>query len=349
VPIPESGSQIDVFGFGQCCLDHLGQVEEYPPPDAKCEVSDLVIQGGGPVATTLVALARWGVACAIAGMVGDDRFGAETRRSLDIEGIDTTGLLTRENAASQVAFIVAESGSGRRNIFWRPPTGPPPGPDEIDLGLLRRARVFHTDGLFPEMALFAARTAREAGVEVSVDAGSMRDGMLDLAATADHFIASSTFARSFAGKNDPMSVCRRLAELGPSVVAVTLGKHGYVALAEGREIRSLGYEVGAVDTTGCGDVFHAGYVYGLLRGWKVNASLDFAAWAASQVALRLGGRAGIPSADEWRGFDSEDTEVSRREHLDRIGYVGWIGCEYASASTTVEGLGWIESYLETRT
>jgi sulfofructose kinase len=75
VPIPESRSQIDVFGLGQCCLDHLGQVEEYPPPDAKCEVSDLVIQGGGPAATALVALASWGMSCAIAGVVGDDRFG----------------------------------------------------------------------------------------------------------------------------------------------------------------------------------------------------------------------------------------------------------------------------------
>jgi ribokinase len=312
VPIPESRSQIDVFGLGQCCLDHLGQVEEYPPPDAKCEVSDLVIQGGGPVATALVALARWGMSCAIAGVVGDDRFGIETRRCLDDEGIDTMGLLTRQDSDSQVAFIVAESGGGRRNIFWRPPTGPPPGPDEVDLGLLRRARVFHTDGLFPETELFAARAAREAGLEVSIDAGSMRDGMLELAATADHFIASNTFARSFARKNDPLSVCRRLAELGPAVVAVTLGAHGYVALAEGREIRSLGHEIRAVDTTGCGDVFHGGYIYGLLRGWEVEARLDFAAWAASRVALRLGGRTGIPSADEWKGFDSEDTEVSRR-------------------------------------
>ena len=64
-----------VFGLGQCSLDYIGKVDVYPPPDVKCEFSDMVIQGGGPVATALVALSRWGVSCAFAGVVGDDMFG----------------------------------------------------------------------------------------------------------------------------------------------------------------------------------------------------------------------------------------------------------------------------------
>jgi len=58
-----------VFGLGQCCLDYIGKIPSYPPPDTKCEFSDLFIQGGGPVATAMVALARWGVSCAFAGVV----------------------------------------------------------------------------------------------------------------------------------------------------------------------------------------------------------------------------------------------------------------------------------------
>ena len=72
---------IDVFGLGQCCLDYLGMVDEYPPPDVKCAFTGLVIQGGGPVATALAALARWGARCAFAGVIGDDQFGIQIRES----------------------------------------------------------------------------------------------------------------------------------------------------------------------------------------------------------------------------------------------------------------------------
>jgi ribokinase len=160
--------------------------------------------------------------------------------------------------------------------------------------------VLHTDGLFPRASLAAAAVAHEAGVEVVVDAGSMRDGMLELARSSGHFIASETFLRAFAPNAPPLEGCRRLAELGPPVVAITLGRRGHVALAEGREIERPAHLVEAVDTTGCGDVFHAGYIYGLLQAWDVEQRLEFASWAASMVALRLGGRAGIPSVNRWR-------------------------------------------------
>lgn len=286
---------LDVFGLGQCCVDYLGRISEYPPPDVKCELLDLVEEGGGPVATALVALSRWGWRCAIAGVVGDDQLATGIRARLDREGVDTNGLLERRGGDSQFAFIVAEPGTGRRTVFWRRPTGPPLAPVEVDLDRLRSARVLHTDGLFIEAALTAARAARTAGVEVSVDAGSLREGMLELAELSDHFIASGVFAASFQRDLSPIEVCQRLAERGPRVVAVTLGSLGYVAMADGAEISGSAVQVEAVDTTGCGDVFHAGYLHGLLQGWGVRERLDFGAWAAAQVATRLGGRAGIPS------------------------------------------------------
>ena len=136
-----------------------------------------------------------------------------------------------------------------------------------------------------------------------VDAGSMRDGMLELAALSDCFIASEVFARSLVGGDDPREACRRIAGLGPSVAGVTLGSSGHVALAGKRWIEYSAYPAAAVDTTGCGDVFHAGFVHGLLAGWETGQSLDFASWAASQVSLELGGRAGIPDPKDYPGRD----------------------------------------------
>lgn len=291
--------RLDVYGLGQCCIDYLARIPAYPPPDSKCEVVELVVEGGGPVATALVALSRWGLSCAVVGVVGDDRFGSEIRESLAREGIDTTGLIVRESTDSQLAFAVAEPATGRRTIFWRRPTGQPPRADELDLARIGSARVLLTDGLFPEASIAAAGTARQAGAQVIVDAGSHRGGMLELARLADHFLASETFARSFAPGATAIEVCRRLAELGPSVVGVTLGARGWVALADGRELSGAAYPVDAVDTTGCGDAFHAGYAYGLLEGRPVERRLDLAAWVASRVALGLGGRAGLPRIRDY--------------------------------------------------
>lgn len=289
-----------VFGLGQCSLDSIGKVDAYPPPDAKCECSELVIQGGGPVATALAALSRWSVSCCFTGVIGDDLFGNMIKESLETEGIDITRLLVREGAESQFAFIAAEpEKQGRRTIFWRRPTGAPPGPEEVDYEALRRARVFHTDGLFMEASLAAAEAARAAKVPVVVDAGSLREGMLDLARLSDYFLASENFATDLVGEDGPVKACFRLSELGPRAVGVTLGPKGYVALAEENIIKRPAYPVRAVDTTGCGDVFHAGFIYGLLQGWQADQCLDLGAWAASRVALMLGGRAGIPRLERW--------------------------------------------------
>jgi sugar/nucleoside kinase (ribokinase family) len=95
-----------------------------------------------------VALSRWGIPGAFAGVIGDDAFGRQICDSLEAEGIDLRGLLVRQGFESQFAFVAAEPGLGRRTIFWRRPTGPPPKPEELDVDLIRGARVFHTDGLF---------------------------------------------------------------------------------------------------------------------------------------------------------------------------------------------------------
>jgi ribokinase len=290
-----------VYGLGQCSLDTLGRIEAFPPPDAKCEFTGLTVQGGGPVATALVALSRWGIACTFAGVTGDDTAGEAIRMSLAAEGIDLAGLAVRPGALSQHAFIFAEPArEGQRTIFWQRPTGAPLLPAEVDAERIRQSRALHTDGLFIEASLFAAAAARKAGVPVVVDAGTLREGMLELAKRSDCFIASEAFGRALAGDGGVEAALERLAERGPRVAAITLGGRGYAALLEGRHIRKPAYPAKAVDTTGCGDIFHAGFVYGLLRGWGPERSLDFGAWAAARVSRRLGGRAGIPTLRQVR-------------------------------------------------
>ena len=289
-------SEAPVFGLGQCALDYIGIIPAYPPADVKCEFTNLEIQGGGPVATALAALRRWGLPAYFAGVAGNDAFGAAIAASMRDAGIDTGGLRVREGHLSQFAFVAAEPGTARRTIFWQRPTGPPLSPEELDLERLRTSRALHTDGFFPEASLFACTQAREAGIPVVCDAGSLRDGMLEIAGLSDCFIASEAFSQALTG--NPMETCRRLAGLGCPFVGVTLGAKGYVALVGGRWIRTPAYPVRTVDTTGCGDVFHAAVTYGIVHGLAPETCLDLGAWAAARVSTRLGGREGIPHEQE---------------------------------------------------
>ena len=282
-----------VFGIGQCSLDYIGLIPAYPPPDVKCEFSNLVIQCGGPVATALVALKRWGLDGYMAGVVGDYDFGKNITSSFIGEGIDTGGIQIRENECSQFAFIVSEPSTARRTIFWQRPTGQPLQPEELNMNLLLKSAALHIDGLFPEASLFACRKAKEAGIPVIVDAGTLRDGMLEIAKLSDCFVTSETFSNALA--ESPAETCRVLAGLGIRFAGVTLGAKGYVALIDGRFIAKEAYPAKVVDTTGCGDVFHAGLTYGIVLGWSAEKSLDLGAWAAAHVSTQIGGRNGIPN------------------------------------------------------
>lgn len=94
-----------VFGLGQCSLDIIGRIDAYPMPDVKCEFHDMVIQGGGPAATAMVAFSRWGLSCHFCGVRGDDLFGEMIETYLHEEGVDTRGMVVRRGTSSQTAFI----------------------------------------------------------------------------------------------------------------------------------------------------------------------------------------------------------------------------------------------------
>jgi ribokinase len=297
----EPGQPFDVVGLGQCCMDHLGKIEAFPLPDTKCEFHGLTIQCGGPVATALTALSRWGLRCAFQGTVGDDLLAEEIRATLAADGVDIGGLITRAGGASQFAFVAVQPGIGHRTIFWQRAMGAAVAPGEVDLDAVRSARLFHTDGLHAAASVAAARAARRAGTSVMVDAGTLRDGMLELAPFADYYIASERFAHALVARHDPDAACEEMLSRGALVAGVTLGADGYLVRTADRRIRGAAYPVEPVDTTGCGDIFHAGLAYGALQEWPLDDALDFAAWAAAQVSLHLGGRTGIPNPADWPG------------------------------------------------
>jgi ribokinase len=297
--MPLSKKQIDVVGLGQCSLDFLGRVGDYPALDQKAELADLLVQGGGPAATAMVTLARLGVATALIGRVGGDDYGAQIRAGLEEEGVDCHALAVDPDGSSQVAFIVVD-GSGHRNIFWHRGSARPLAGPELDAGLIAAAKVLHLDGLQVEASLAAAQIAREHGVVTLLDGGTFRDGTVELLPLIDHLVVSEKFARQLGG-DDLRGTLSRLLDYGARAVTATLGCRGSETLAaDGGHFRTAAFPVDAVDTTGCGDVFHGAYIYGLLQDWSLPETLRFSAACAALKTRELGGRTAIPTLAEVR-------------------------------------------------
>ena len=282
-----------VAGLGQSSLDYIAFVDSFPEEDTKAEVADFTVQGGGPVATALVSLSRLGVKTYFAGRVSDDRAGRDIRAGLKAEGVDVRGLKVRKGGSSQLAFILVNRKTGARTIFWQRPTVPPLSAAEVSPSFVQGKDFLLLDGLMIEASMKAATLARASGVPVMLDAGRPRPGMMELARLSDYIVASGEFARGLG--LSPIDALKRLSRLKPKAATITLGAKGSVTWAGGKTFRQSAFRVRAVDTTGAGDVFHGGYVYGLLRGWDIRKTVRFASAFAALKCLKPGGRAGIPT------------------------------------------------------
>ena len=293
--------RMKIVGLGQCALDHSFVIDCLPEPDTKKEVMQWEINGGGPVATALVSLSRLGMDCTFHGVIGDDEAGMKIRDSLESEHINTTGLISRPDSDSQAAFIAVEKSTGRRTIFWKRPSAEALRPEELPDDILEGADFLLLDGLMAGVSLYAAHMAKDRSVPVMLDAGRVRQGMIELAGLSDYVVCSEEFARQFcsdSGEFIPEEALIKMHAFHAKAVTVTLGSKGSYTLSKEEIFHTPSFRVDVLDTTGAGDVFHGGYIYGLLQNWELKEVTRFASACAALKCTKLGGRSGIPGLKE---------------------------------------------------
>jgi ribokinase len=287
-----------VLCLGLNACDHLLVVPEFPARGSKLRVSRAHTGGGGQAATAACCLARLGWRVAYAGVCGDDEAGRRAEPWLREFGVEPAGLVVKAGEASQEAFILVEESGGERTILWRRGEGCTLEPGELDPGLVAGCRVLHLDGHFLEASVAAARVAREHGALVSLDGERVEPGSRELAGLCDVVVGSRRYPERLTGLDDAGASLRALADLGPAWAGRTLGPGGAEMLAAGRRLRQPAFAVEAVDTTGAGDVFHAGLVHALLLGQPAKQALATACAVAALSLRDLGGRSALPTREE---------------------------------------------------
>lgn len=295
--------RFDVIGIGACAVDFLGIVPSYPEPDTKNKMTGFLQQGGGPVGTALVALSRLGAKVSFVGKLGKDELSRFAIDEFKKEGVDTSGIIETQGAGPYFAFISVDEKSGHRTIWWTDQMVKRLKRKDLSKDFITSCKILHLDEYDLEAAIIAAKWAKDAGIKIVLDAEtSTKKELLPLIKLIDYLVVPEEFALGFTGIKSLEDAGKSLIKLGPEAIIITRGIKGSLGITEGRVFSQKAFRIKVIDTTGCGDVFHGAFVYGLLKDWPLEIITEFAGSVAALKCRGLGGRSASPTLLEVKEF-----------------------------------------------
>ena len=289
-------SKVDLVGVGLNATDTVIPLANYPVRGSKVEFNAADVMPGGQVASTVVACQLWGMRTRYVGSLGDDSAATLHRKAFDHAGVETQ-IIAVEECASRQSLILVDDG-GERTVLWRRDERLDLRPSDLQKEWIVNARALHVDGYDTATATLAATWAREAGIPVIADLDELYPGVEGLIENIDYLIVSRDFPCRLMKEADLETALRGMQlRYGCRVTAATLGEGGVLAWDGEQFYYNPAYRVPVVDTTGAGDTFHAGFIYGLLQGWPLERQLDFACAAAALNCTAVGARGGIRTVE----------------------------------------------------
>lgn len=275
-------------------------------PDTKIMTRAATTLIGGQCVNAAATLAGLGLDVAYVGTCGSDGNGDLVRRFLMERGIDASGCIVAEGMPNTTALIFVDEASGERCIVVTTPEGYPSHPGLADEALWRAGVYLYLDGNEIEAALRMAAEARRRGIPTLADVESLNERTRALIATVDTAIVPLGVGAALAGTADHLAMLEALRAAGPSRAAVTLGPDGAVGIdADGRIHRVPAVAVTAIDTTGAGDAFHAGFLFADVSGASFADALSFGALVAAEKCRVPGPSLPVPLLRSCRArFDA---------------------------------------------
>jgi len=290
----------DVDGIAANSVDFVNLLPGYPQPFgsfAKMQIRDRRVLCGGQTATAMCTCASLGLRSKYVGVTGTDENGRRIRHELTQRQVDTTDCIIRDGE-NQFAVILVDETTGDRIVLWDRDARLKLRERELPTETLVAARVVHVDDVDVDAAIRAARVARGAGVLVTSDIDRITPQTEALVGAVTHAIFAEHVPSQLTGTPDLEQALRQLRDRHGVVVCATLGDRGAMAFDGDRLCCEPAFQVHALDTTGAGDVFRGGFIYGLVQAWPIDRALRFANAAAAVSCTRLGALNGVPTMDE---------------------------------------------------
>ncbi|HIC18226.1 TPA: carbohydrate kinase family protein [Candidatus Poribacteria bacterium] len=290
-----------VVGIGMSTVDYLFIVPDLPAFGKSVRATEYLRQPGGPVSTALVTLARLGIPTCFIGKVGDDLDGQFIKEEFEKEGVDTSQLEVELGRLSRTTLVLIDQETGERCFTTHLSTCTSIGLKDTDREKITLAKILHLDDA-DQVSIQAAEWAKAAGASVVFDGTWYRESLLDLLRFVDVAIVSDVLVQKWMPGMSPEIITQKLCDFGVRMAIVTLGNQGCVARWNQSTLAFSAFPVDVVDTTGAGDAFHGGFIYGLLQDWNPEKTIQFASAVAAINCRSLGGRSGLPTLETVEQF-----------------------------------------------
>jgi len=303
---------------GNITVDQLmGPLGSMPEWGTELVVQDCHERTGGAIANSAFALAALGMKVRLLSAVGDDQRGEFMLRQLKGAGVDVSGVGVDPHRATSLGICLIRSDGERgfvtflgalegltEDVLWQDAPA-------LKDGICFLNGYWLTPGFSPPRTIEVLRHLRAQGTRTVLDTGwdpagwpePNRQGILAMLRHIDVFLPNESEAQALTGETDPEKMARGLARHSEGLIVVKLGARGALACQGGQTTWVTTTPRQFKDTTGAGDVFNAGFLYGYLQGWPVERAIRFG-HATAALVLETG-RRGFPVADVTAEMDAQ--------------------------------------------
>jgi len=299
--------KVDVTSIGTLAVDYFAIVPEIPCIDDKIIVNKYEIHAGGVAGNVITQLARLGIKAGWFGKIGDDKEGKILIDEFIKEGIDTSHMEVINNEHSMFTWIQVNK-KGEKAITMFTNVLKTLTPEDIETKhkqYIASSKILQVEAsLLPlRPALRAMEIAKENGVKIVFDLDVPPSNFIDKAKLttkeefkkaiemSDVFIPCKAAVKELIGSKDITQYAKKLLDYGSDIVAVTLGEKGCIVLNRDEFHIIPSFKVNVVDTTGAGDAFHGGFIYGLLKQFPLKDMGIFANACGAFCCMKVGARA----------------------------------------------------------
>ncbi|MFA0087933.1 hypothetical protein BCU70_09745 [Vibrio sp. 10N.286.49.C2] len=293
----------DVLVSGLNVIDLLVTLPEQYTQGNKHEVDNIIIQGGAPAGNGACGMATLGLSTAFLGYLGENAQSNIARNELKRCGVDTSLMLSEPSMVPATALVQVDAKSGERTVFYTTNGYRALSKADIDPLWLDNTKLLYVDGYDVDGNIALLELAKLKGIPsvIDMEAGNLTQ-LKTMLKLGSHVILPLEAAQFISKEQDPENCLRTLSKLTDALLIVTDGANGSWGLQQGEIHYQPCFEVAVVDTTGCGDAYHAAYAYSLLQGDALPERMIFASAFAAIVATYFGGRTYFPSPSDVKSF-----------------------------------------------
>ncbi len=294
---------LDIIGWGALNVDRLCQVNQFAPTDGETFIYNETKSCGGSASNTIIGTAKLGLDAGYIGKIGNDSNGQMMKDYLESNNVDTDHLLIAEGETGEVIGFVDDEGN--RKLYVTPKINDKISNDDINREYLLNTKLLHLTsfvGLNPDdpsvntqLELLDEIAGR---ITVAFDPGMLYvnrgpEFMEKLISYTDILLINESELLIATQEDDFEKAVKKVAPKVDILVVKRSTKGSFIK--KGTDEYNIGiFEVDTVDTTGAGDAYNAGFLYGYIKGYTLEESGIIGSYIAAQSTTQTGATEAIP-------------------------------------------------------